>query len=73
MLGLGAAALAGTVSFASPCCVPLVPGYLSYLAGLSGDDADQGAGRRVRAAGRRCYSSAGSPQCSSREPHRCSG
>ncbi|HNP57782.1 cytochrome c biogenesis CcdA family protein [uncultured Gordonia sp.] len=51
MLGLGAAALAGTVSFASPCCVPLVPGYLSYLAGLSGDDADQGAGRRVRAAG----------------------
>lgn len=30
------AALAGFVSFASPCCLPLVPGYLSYSAGLSG-------------------------------------
>lgn len=29
---------AGTVSFASPCCIPLVPGYLSYLAGLVGAD-----------------------------------
>lgn len=27
---------AGLVSFASPCVVPLVPGYLSYLAGLVG-------------------------------------
>ncbi len=27
---------AGVVSFASPCVVPLVPGYLSYLAGLVG-------------------------------------
>ncbi len=27
---------AGAVSFASPCVVPLVPGYLSYLAGLVG-------------------------------------
>lgn len=30
------AAAAGAVSFASPCCVPLVPGYLAYLAGLAG-------------------------------------
>lgn len=30
------AALVGLVSFASPCCLPLVPGYLSYLAGLAG-------------------------------------
>jgi len=28
--------VAGLVSFASPCCLPLVPGYLSYLAGVSG-------------------------------------
>jgi cytochrome c-type biogenesis protein len=28
--------MAGLVSFASPCCLPLVPGYLSYLAGVSG-------------------------------------
>ena len=27
---------AGFVSFASPCVIPLVPGYLSYLVGLSG-------------------------------------
>lgn len=27
---------AGAVSFASPCCLPLVPGYLSYLTGLVG-------------------------------------
>ncbi len=31
--------LAGLVSFASPCVVPLVPGYLSYLAGLVGAEA----------------------------------
>jgi cytochrome c-type biogenesis protein len=38
LVALGAAALAGLVSFASPCCVPLVPGYLSYLASISGGD-----------------------------------
>lgn len=31
------AVLAGAVSFASPCIVPLVPGYLAYLAGLVGE------------------------------------
>ncbi|UUV35876.1 cytochrome c biogenesis CcdA family protein [Amycolatopsis roodepoortensis] len=30
---------AGTISFASPCVIPLVPGYLAYLAGLVGADA----------------------------------
>ncbi|CAM2839373.1 cytochrome c biogenesis CcdA family protein [Skermania piniformis] len=39
LLALGACALAGLVSFASPCVVPLVPGYLSYLAGIVGADA----------------------------------
>ncbi|MFV8381375.1 cytochrome c biogenesis CcdA family protein [Corynebacterium hindlerae] len=38
ILGLLAAALAGFVSFASPCVVPLVPGYMSYLAGVVGND-----------------------------------
>lgn len=33
------AMLAGAVSFASPCVVPLVPGYLAYLAGLVGSEA----------------------------------
>lgn len=31
--------LAGFISFASPCVVPLVPGYLAYLAGLVGAEA----------------------------------
>jgi len=35
-LAIPIAALAGFVSFASPCVLPLVPGYLSYSAGLSG-------------------------------------
>jgi cytochrome c-type biogenesis protein len=30
------AALVGLISFASPCVLPLVPGYLSYVAGLVG-------------------------------------
>ncbi|WP_073480159.1 cytochrome c biogenesis CcdA family protein [Streptoalloteichus hindustanus] len=33
------AMLAGAVSFASPCVVPLVPGYLAYLSGVVGADA----------------------------------
>lgn len=38
LLALLAAACAGLVSFASPCVVPLVPGYISYLAGIVGGD-----------------------------------
>jgi cytochrome c-type biogenesis protein len=49
LLALGLAALAGLVSFASPCVVPLVPGYLSYLAAVVG--ADDPAARRWRVAG----------------------
>ena len=30
------AVAAGAVSFASPCVIPLVPGYLAYLASLVG-------------------------------------
>ncbi len=39
LLALAACMLAGLVSFASPCVVPLVPGYLSYLAGVAGAEA----------------------------------
>ncbi|GAA1479650.1 cytochrome c biogenesis CcdA family protein [Gordonia sinesedis] len=39
LLALAACMIAGLVSFASPCVVPLVPGYLSYLAGLVGAEA----------------------------------
>lgn len=38
LLGILAAALAGLVSFASPCVVPLVPGYMSYLTGIVGGE-----------------------------------
>jgi cytochrome c-type biogenesis protein len=38
LLAVGVAALAGLVSFLSPCILPLVPGYLSYVTGLAGAD-----------------------------------
>ncbi|MFG2054101.1 cytochrome c biogenesis CcdA family protein [Micromonospora sp. NPDC048930] len=38
LLAIGAAALAGLVSFLSPCVLPLMPGYLSYVTGLAGAD-----------------------------------
>ena len=44
LLALGVSVLAGLVSFASPCVVPLVPGYLSYLAGVVGVAEDPAAG-----------------------------
>jgi cytochrome c-type biogenesis protein len=40
LAALGVSALAGLVSFASPCVVPLVPGYLSYLAAVVGVEED---------------------------------
>jgi cytochrome c-type biogenesis protein len=45
--GIGVALLAGLVSFASPCTLPLMPGYVSYVTGLSGSDLAEG-GRRGR-------------------------
>lgn len=33
LLGMTAALLAGAISFVSPCVLPLVPGYVSYIAG----------------------------------------
>ncbi|WP_018297835.1 cytochrome c biogenesis CcdA family protein [Corynebacterium lubricantis] len=38
LIGLFAAAAAGLVSFASPCVVPLVPGYMSYLTSIVGGE-----------------------------------
>lgn len=32
------ALLAGLISFASPCVLPLVPGYLAYVGGIAGDN-----------------------------------
>jgi cytochrome c-type biogenesis protein len=49
--GIVAAFLAGLVSFLSPCVFPLVPGYLSYIAGASIGEArtDEQVRRRVAA------------------------
>lgn len=52
LLGLLAAAAAGLVSFASPCVVPLVPGYISYLASVVGGSVEYDAAG-VRVSGRR--------------------
>ncbi len=43
ILAVPVALAAGAVTFLSPCCLPLVPGYLSYVTGMSGADAS-GAG-----------------------------
>lgn len=52
VLATGVAVLAGAISFASPCVVPLVPGYLAYLAGLVGAEAPAVADGEERKAGR---------------------
>lgn len=47
LVALGVCMLAGLVSFVSPCVVPLVPGYLSYLAavvGVSHEETQPGVG-----------------------------
>jgi cytochrome c-type biogenesis protein len=44
LLAVGAAALAGLVSFLSPCVLPLVPGYVSYVTGMAGADLDAALG-----------------------------
>lgn len=46
VLAMVLAAAAGALSFFSPCCLPLVPGYLSYVAGVTG--ADTRAGEEIR-------------------------
>jgi cytochrome c-type biogenesis protein len=53
LFAVGVAALAGLVSFLSPCVLPLVPGYLSYMTGLAGADLDDALNRpTARARGR---------------------
>ena len=43
--------VAGMVSFTSPCCLPLLPGYVSYVSGLASKDT--GAGTDVTVLSRR--------------------
>ncbi|MGD9736710.1 MAG: cytochrome c biogenesis CcdA family protein [Solirubrobacterales bacterium] len=46
-IGLPAALAAGLVSFLSPCVLPLVPGYLAAVLGLSVDELDDAPASRV--------------------------
>jgi cytochrome c-type biogenesis protein len=50
LLGMPIAALAGLASFVSPCVLPLVPGYLSFVTGMSAADlaAERGRERQGR-------------------------
>ncbi|PNG23171.1 cytochrome c biogenesis CcdA family protein [Streptomyces cahuitamycinicus] len=51
LVALPIALLGGLVSFFSPCVLPLVPGYLSYVTGVSGTDlAEARRGRMVAGA-----------------------
>ncbi|MET9642413.1 cytochrome c biogenesis CcdA family protein [Streptomyces syringium] len=51
LLALPVAVLGGLVSFFSPCVLPLVPGYLSYVTGVTGADmAEAKRGRMVAGA-----------------------
>jgi cytochrome c-type biogenesis protein len=60
LLAAPLAVAAGVVSFLSPCSLPLVPGYLSYVGGLTGSEVSRAAGGdttdvavRLRGASRR--------------------
>jgi cytochrome c-type biogenesis protein len=48
MLAIPVALIAGAVSFFSPCVLPLLPGYLSYVTGLSGADIQANGSAGVR-------------------------
>ncbi len=40
LIAIPIALLAGLISFASPCILPLVPGYLGFVGGFAGGDGD---------------------------------
>ena len=75
-VSLAAAFLGGILSFISPCVLPLVPGYLSFIFGSDARRVAQRTerGRPVESAcassARRSPSSSASPRCSSRSARR---
>ena len=46
-IGFGIAFGAGVLSFLSPCVLPLVPSYLSFVTGMSLEDLQEGTSRRT--------------------------
>ena len=51
LLAVPIALLAGLISFLSPCILPLVPGYLGYVSGLSSADGKAGRSRLLLGVG----------------------
>jgi cytochrome c-type biogenesis protein len=49
LLAVPVAVAAGAITFLSPCCLPLVPGYLSYITGMSADGVKKPGARRAAA------------------------
>lgn len=47
-VGIAVAFTAGVLSFLSPCVLPLIPGYLTFLTGLSADEVQQSRAATVR-------------------------
>ncbi|HSG48766.1 MAG TPA: cytochrome c biogenesis protein CcdA, partial [Longimicrobiales bacterium] len=46
-VGILIAVTAGLLSFLSPCVLPLVPSYLSFVTGMTLDDIQEGSDRRA--------------------------
>lgn len=46
-VGVAFAFLAGLLSFLSPCVLPLVPSYLTFVTGMSLEDLEQGVNRKA--------------------------
>lgn len=65
LLAIPVAMLAGVVSFASPCVLPLLPGYLSYASGLGASRSPRERDRGGCSWAERWASSWDSPSCSS--------
>lgn len=53
------AVVAGVVSFTSPCCLPLLPGYISYVSSLSTSSRPDGGGSLATRSRRRVLTGAG--------------
>jgi cytochrome c-type biogenesis protein len=51
LIAIPVAIAAGLVSFLSPCCLPLLPGYLAYVTGSAGADAHNATAGSAQASG----------------------
>ncbi|MGY1740934.1 MULTISPECIES: cytochrome c biogenesis CcdA family protein [unclassified Blastococcus] len=67
LVAAAVAALVGLISFASPCVLPLVPGYLSYVAGLAGNTRGTADGDRPAAGGGTATATATDPRTGRRQ------